>query len=129
MSERVLAARKLQKPLSAPLCKAALYPASEGAWRVERVSLLAGRGPTLEEAMEALCREADGLQAQAVSDIYTTRAPSGWAPTHEVRGWALRYEAGFSPPPPPARAEVRPLALVPAEEPPPQGETPEPPPR
>src|SRR5436190_784562 len=83
MSMKVLAARKLQRPLTDHLCRAAVYPTTDKAWQVSRVATLSGRGPTFLEAPEALCREADGLRLPAVVDIYYFRAPDGWSETHE----------------------------------------------
>jgi hypothetical protein len=123
MSEKVLAARKLKQPLSRHLCQAAVYPSADRAWRVTPVAALSGRGTTFQEALEALCREADGLRLPAVADIHYIRPPSGWTGTQEVRGTGLAYEPGFTPPPPPGFAEIQPPPLPRAAvEPPPAGE-------
>ena len=108
MNEKVLAARKLQRPLSSHLCRAAIYPATEKGWQVSRVATLSGRGPTFLEALEALCREADGLRLPAVVDIYYFRAPDGWSETHEVRGVGVSYDEGFKPPAPPNFVDIKP---------------------
>lgn len=106
MSEKVLAARKLQQPLSQHLCQAAIYPAADARWEMSRVAVISGRGPTFREALEALCREADGLKAPAVVDLYYWRLPDGWTRSHEVRGTAVRFQG--SAPPPPRFAEIQP---------------------
>lgn len=123
-SEAELAARRLQEALDKHQCKAAVYPSAEPDWRVVRVQSLAGRGASFQTALEALCREADGKKLQAIVDIYYWRTPSGWSPSHELRGTAVRYEEGFTPPPPPAFADVRPpeMARSSDDEPAPAGE-------
>lgn len=108
MSEKVLAARKLQRPLSEHMCRAAVYPQSDKGFQVSRVATLAGRGASFAEALEALCREADGLRLPAVVDIYYFRVPDGWSGVHEVRGVGVSYDAGFTPPQPPPFEGIRP---------------------
>lgn len=122
MSERTLAARKLQKPLTEVQCRAAVYPALGRDWPAESRVPVVGRGPSFAAALEALCREADGVQASAVGDL-SYRAPVGWGPSHEVRGTALRFSTGFSAPAAPERAALSPPPpLRPGEEPPPASE-------
>jgi hypothetical protein len=124
VSETDLAARFLQTPLENHRCKAAVYPHTKAGWRVTRVSSVSGRGPSFATALEALCREADGLRLPAVVDIFYARTPSGWSPQHEVRGTAVRYEDGFSPPQPPKLSEIKPPQMPGSndDEPAPQGE-------
>jgi hypothetical protein len=125
ISEKVLAARKLQQPLDTHLCQAAVYPTSAAEWQVTRVQVLSGRGKTFQAALEALCREADGLRLPAVTDITYVRLPGGWADAHELRGMGIRYESGFVPPPPPPFQSIPPPEMqMPAQEPPPSGEPP-----
>ncbi|MCS6913583.1 MAG: hypothetical protein RMK29_05985 [Myxococcales bacterium] len=121
MSEKVLAARKLQQPLSQHLCQAAVYPTADARWPLSRVATISGRGPTFLEALEALCREADGLKAQAVVDLSYRRLPNGWSPSHELRGTAVRFQGHA--PPPPRFAEIHPPPPPPrsGHEPPPGG--------
>lgn len=123
-SEAELAARRLQETLDKHQCKAAVYPSADPDWRVVRVQSLAGRGASFQTALEALCREADGKKLQAIVDIYYWRTPSGWSPSHELRGTAVRYEEGFTPPPAPAFADLRPpeMARSSDDEPAPAGE-------
>ena len=122
--ERDLARRHLQAPLEQHVCKAAVYPSSQGDWRLVRLQSLVGRGPNFETALEALCREADGQQFPAIVDIYFWRAPGGWSPNYELRGTAVRFEEGFTPPDPPRWESIRPPQMPTNldEEPPPAGE-------
>ena len=124
VTETELAARYLQTPLENHRCKAAVYPHAKPNWKVVRVSAVAGRGPSFATALEALCRETDGLKLPAVVDIYYSRTPSGWSLNHEVRGTAVRYEDGFAPPHPPKMSDVRPPEMPRNmdDEPAPQGE-------
>ncbi len=125
ISEKVLAARKLQEPLEKHLCQAAVYPTSAADWRAERVPGLSGRGKSFLAALEALCREADGLHLSAVTDISYVRVPGGWSDSHELRGVGLRYEAGFARPPAPRFETISPPEMsIPVSEPPPSGEAP-----
>jgi len=125
VTEKELAARYLQTPLENHRCKAAVYPHAKSGWRVVRVVSIAGRGPSFATALEALCRETDGLKLPAVVDIYYNRTPSGWSPNHEIRGTAVRYEDGFSPPHPPRITDIHPPELPQNNdvEPAPQGES------
>lgn len=123
-SERELAMRKLQAPLETHLCQTAVYPIAKQDWPLQRVQAFTGRGKTFEAALEALCREVEGRRLPAVVDIYYTRTPSGWSPNFEIRGTAVRFDEGFSPPPPPQWSNIRPPEM-PANldvEPPPAGE-------
>lgn len=123
LSEQQLAQRRLQASLEQSLCKVAVYPAAQSAWKLERLHALTGRGPQVEQALEALCREAEGLGHPAVVDVTLWRVPSGWSPDYEVRGIAVRFEDGFSPPDPPALRSIKPAAMPAGdEEPPPVGE-------
>jgi hypothetical protein len=123
-SERDLASRQLQAPLDQHLCKAAIYPTARADWRIARVKSLSGRGTNFATALEALCREADGLGLPAVVDIYFWRAPGGWSPNYELRGTAIRFEEGFAAPDAPAWDSIRPPEMPKNldEEPPPAGE-------
>jgi hypothetical protein len=122
--ERELAAKQLQTGLDNHLCKAAVYPIAGADWQIERVTSLRGRGATFEMALEAMCREADGLKLPAVVDVYHWRAPSGWAPNFELRGTAVRFESGFTPPTAPDMKSIQaPGMPTTDEEPPPAGET------
>jgi len=124
ISEQELAQRHLQAPLEQHLCKAAVYPTAGSDWRLVRVQSLAGRGVSFATALEALCREVDGQKLPAVVDIYFWRAPGGWSPNYELRGTAVRFEEGFSPPSPPAWENIKPPEMPTNldEEPPPAGE-------
>lgn len=124
-TETELAARYLQTPLENHRCKAAIYPHAKAAWKLVRVVAISGRGPNFATALEALCRETDGLKLPAVVDIYYSRPPSGWSPNHEIRGTAVRYEDGFTPPRAPKITEIHPpeLPTNTDEEPAPQGES------
>lgn len=125
VSERVLAARRLQAPLSQHLCQAAVYPVQPPSVHASRVTALAGRGKNFPEALEALCREADGLKVPAIVDIYYWRNPGGWSDTHEVRGVAIRFEEGTAAPAPPKFADIQPPKMPDLrEEPPPASEKP-----
>jgi hypothetical protein len=123
-SETELAARFLQTPLENHRCKAAVYPHAKNSWKIARVVAVAGRGPSFVTALEALCRETDGLKLPAVVDIYYSRAPSGWSPNHEIRGTAIRYEDGFVPPHAPKLSDIKQPELPKNgdDEPAPQGE-------
>lgn len=124
ISERELALRKLQAPLEQHLCKIAIYPSSRQDWQLQRIKSFSGRGKTFEAALEALCREVEGHKLPAVVDIFFARAPSGWSPTYEVRGTAVRFEDGFTPPQAPEWNSIR-APEMPANldvEPPPAGE-------
>ena len=107
VSEAELAARYLQTPLENHRCKAAVYPHAKNSWKIARVIAVAGRGPSFVTALEAMCRETDGLKLPAVVDIYYSRAPSGWSPNHEIRGTAIRYEDGFVPPHAPKLSDIK----------------------
>lgn len=107
-TEKELAMRKLQEPLEQTTCKVAIYPTAKQDWQVQRLQALVGRGKSFETALEALCREVEGRKLPAVVDIYYGRVPSGWSPNFEVRGTAVRFEGGFSPPPPPSRSSIHP---------------------
>ena len=122
--ESELAARYLQTPLENHRCKAAVFPHAKTSWKILRVSAVAGRGPSFATALEALCRETDGLKLPAVVDIYYQRTPSGWSPNHEIRGTAIRYEDGFVPPHAPKISDIRPPEMPQNsdDEPAPQGE-------
>ena len=124
-TETELAARYLQTPLENHRCKAAVYPHAKSGWKLVRVVPIAGRGPSFATALEALCRETDGLKLPAVVDIYYNRTPSGWSPNHEIRGTAVRYEDGFSPPHAPKITDIHPPELPQNNdvEPAPQGES------
>lgn len=124
VSESELSRRKLQAPLEQHLCKVAVYPSSRQDWQLQRVKSFSGRGQSFEAALEALCREVEGQRLPAVVDIFFARAPSGWSPTFEVRGTAVRFEDGFTPPPPPEWSSIR-APEMPTNldvEPPPAGE-------
>ena len=125
VAEKELAARYLQTPLENHRCKAAVYPHAKANWRLVRVVSIAGRGPSFATALEALCRETDGLKLPAVVDIYYNRTPSGWSANHEIRGTAVKYEDGFSPPHPPRITDIHPPELPQNNdvEPAPQGES------
>jgi len=122
--ESELAARYLQTPLENHRCKAAIYAHAKSSWKIARVSAVAGRGPSFATALEALCRETDGLKLPAVVDIYYSRTPSGWSPNHELRGTAVRYEEGFIPPHAPKISDIKPPEMPQNtdDEPAPQGE-------
>ena len=122
--ERELAARHLQTPLEKHLCKAAVYPTAATDWRLVKVASLRGRGVSFEAALESLCREADGQRLPAIVDIFYWRIPGGWTPNYELRGTAVRFEDGFSPPTPPEWGNIRAPDMPPTtdEEPPPAGE-------
>jgi hypothetical protein len=124
VTETELAARFLQTPLENHRCKAAVYPHAKSGWKMVRIAAVAGRGPSFATALEALCRETDGLKLPAVVDIYYSRTPSGWSPNHEIRGTAVRYEEGFTPPHAPKLSDVRPPEMPRNmdDEPAPQGE-------
>ena len=126
VTETELAARYLQTPLENHRCKAAVYPHAKTNWKITRVVAVAGRGPSFATALEALCRETDGLRLPAVVDIYYARTPSGWSPNHEIRGTAVRYEDGFVPPHSPKISDIKPPEMPQNtdEEPAPQGEGP-----
>lgn len=124
VTEKELAARYLQTPLENHRCKAAVFPHAKANWRLVRVVSIAGRGPSFATALEALCRETDGLKLPAVVDIYYNRTPSGWSANHEIRGTAVKYEDGFSPPHAPKITDIHPPELPQNNdsEPAPQGE-------
>jgi hypothetical protein len=124
ISEQELALRHLQAPLDQHLCKAAVYPSARPDWRLVRVQSLAGRGTNFATALEALCREVDGQKLPAVVDIYFWRSPGGWSPNFELRGTAVRFEEGFTPPEAPAWESIKPPDMPTNldEEPPPAGE-------
>lgn len=120
MSERTLAARKLQTPLTQRACRAAVYPRTDAGWPVATAVPIVGRGETFTAALEALCREADGQGAVAVADLFH-RPATGFSPSHEVRGTALRFAPGFTPPPAPDREAIPPPPRPsPGDEPPPK---------
>ncbi len=122
VSEKELAARQLQAPLDKHLCSAAVYPSAGAKWKLTRVAALAGRGPNFATALEALCREADGMKLPAVVDIYYWRTPSGWSPNYELRGTAVRYEEGFKPPEAPDFKDIHPPQMPHAGDEPPPGQ-------
>lgn len=122
-SEKVLAARKLQQPLSQHLCKAAIYAQPERGWPLSEVTPITGRGPSFPAALEALCREADGLRLDAVTNIQYRRLPGGWSPAHELTASAIRFQAGFAAPAAPRFEDIPPPGpVVWDKEPPPAGE-------
>jgi hypothetical protein len=115
--------RKLQAPLDQHMCTTAIYPIASQDWPLQRVQSFAGRGKTFQEALESLCREVEGRKLPAVVDIYFGRTPSGWSSQFEVRGTAVRFDDGFSPPPAPAWESIRPPEMPTSnEEPLPAGE-------
>jgi hypothetical protein len=122
--EKELAMRRLQQPLDQHLCKVAIYPTAGRDWQLERLQGLAGRGQSFAAALESLCREGEGRRAVAIVDLYYQRLPNGWSSSYEVHGTAVRFDAGFAPPPAPNWESIRPPEMPTNldAEPAPQGE-------
>lgn len=97
ISEKTLARRKLQIPLDQHHCKTRVL-LTTSAPKAITLGPVVGRGPSYQEALEALCREADGLLATAVTQI-VWYPPTSWSSsTHQLRATALRHPDGLPPP-------------------------------